>query len=91
MEKHCILDEDRLCVDCGDCLVCDLDPEKRCDNCMQCVKKSDADYLSIEIDEVIAGTSDDEAERFEKSTSPKPSAGSGVRGSRPRKARKSGS
>ncbi len=57
MEKHCILDEERLCVDCGECLTCDLDPEKRCDNCMRCVQKSNADYLAIEIDEVIDGTS----------------------------------
>ncbi len=59
MEKRCVLDEEKLCVDCGECLTCDLDPKKICDNCMRCVKKSDADYLAIEIDEVISGTSED--------------------------------
>ncbi len=88
MEKYCVLDEDRLCVDCGDCLVCDLNPEKRCDNCMQCVKKSDADYLSIEIDEVIAGASEDDAVQFEKTVLPQPVARPGVRGIRPKRARK---
>ena len=59
MEKFCVLDEDRLCDDCGDCLKCDLDQDKTCDNCMRCVQKSDADYLAIEIDEVIGGTNPD--------------------------------
>ena len=31
MEKRCILDEEKFCVDCGECLMCDLDPAKRCD------------------------------------------------------------
>ena len=96
MEKHCVLDEDRLCVDCGDCLVCDINPEKRCDNCMQCVKKSGADYLSIEIDEVIAGVSEDDAEQYEKTVFEKtiltqPVAKPSVRGIRPKKARKNAS
>ena len=91
MEKYCVLDEDRLCVNCGDCLVCDIDPEKHCDNCMQCVKKSGADYLSIEIDEVIAGTSEDEAEESEKSNLPRPASKSGVRSVRPKRARKNAS
>lgn len=59
MEKRCVMDAERLCVDCGECLICDLDSEKICDNCMRCVQKSNADYLAIEIDEVIAGTSAD--------------------------------
>ncbi len=33
--RQCIL-YDRVCQDCGECR-CDLDPEKICDNCMQCV------------------------------------------------------
>ena len=52
MEKLCIMDENKICNDCGECSRCDLDPEKICDNCMKCIK-SDADYSAIEIDEVI--------------------------------------
>ena len=33
----------------------DLEPNKVCDNCMRCLKFSDADYLAIEIDEIIEG------------------------------------
>ena len=51
-KKYCVLDETKLCNDCGECTVCDLDPNKICDNCMKCVK-SGADYNAIEIDEII--------------------------------------
>jgi len=34
MEKLCILDEAKICNDCGECSRCDLDPEKICDNCI---------------------------------------------------------
>ena len=50
--KYCVLDETKLCDDCGECTVCDLDPNKICDNCMKCVKTG-ADYNAIEIDEII--------------------------------------
>jgi hypothetical protein len=83
MEKRCFLDEEKLCVDCGQCMMCDLDPEKLCDNCMRCVKKSDADYLAIEIDEVIDGTSPDDVQ---PNRSPaKPSAAKAIRPGKPGK------
>ena len=53
MPKYCVLKEGKLCDDCGRCNMCDLDPEKVCDNCMRCLRFSDADYLAIEIDDVI--------------------------------------
>lgn len=51
MEKRCVLDEHKICDDCGECQRCDLDPDKICDNCMKCVN-SGADYSAIEIDEI---------------------------------------
>ena len=51
MIKQCVL-EDRPCIDCGECLVCDLDSSKVCDNCCRCIDR-DADYIGIEIDEII--------------------------------------
>ena len=62
MAKICVLDDEKVCDDCGECMKCDLDPNKVCDNCMRCVKKSNADYLAIEIDEVINATSPDAAD-----------------------------
>ena len=50
--RRCLLNEEKLCDDCGECARCDLDPSKLCDNCMKCVK-SDADYLEIQIDEIL--------------------------------------
>ena len=52
MEKRCVLNEDKLCDNCGECSMCDLDPNKVCDNCMKCLKTG-ADYTAIEIDEII--------------------------------------
>ena len=48
-EKMCVLDETRVCTDCGECLRCDLDPAKLCDNCMKCVNPEGAQYRAIEI------------------------------------------
>lgn len=52
MEKRCVLDDRKMCDDCGECQRCDLDPNKICDNCMKCVH-SGADYSAIEIDEIF--------------------------------------
>ena len=35
--KKCVL-YDRDCIDCGECDVCDLDPNKICDNCGKCAE-----------------------------------------------------
>ncbi|MBQ8108686.1 MAG: hypothetical protein IJ124_00805 [Clostridia bacterium] len=52
MTKYCVLNEDKVCDDCGECNVCDLDPNKICDNCMKCLNTG-ADYRAIEIDEIV--------------------------------------
>ncbi len=41
--KKCILDESKLCDDCGECNRCDLDPNKICDNCCRCIAEKDND------------------------------------------------
>ncbi|MBQ6374369.1 MAG: hypothetical protein IJJ45_07780 [Clostridia bacterium] len=60
MVKYCVLDETKICNDCGECNVCDLDPNKICDNCMKCVTTGAA-YNAIEIDEIIDDGSGSEA------------------------------
>ena len=57
--KYCVLDENKICDNCGECNVCDLDPNKICDNCMKCVRTG-ADYNAIEIDEIIDSGIDSE-------------------------------
>jgi hypothetical protein len=55
MPEFCVLEGDnRLCVECGRCNLCDLNPDKICDNCMRCLKRSGADYAEIEISAVYA-------------------------------------
>jgi len=51
-KKQCVL-YDRDCIDCGECDMCELNPEKRCDNCMRCVN-GDAEYRAVYVDQVIA-------------------------------------
>lgn len=64
--KYCVLDENKVCDDCGECSVCDLDPNKICDNCMQCLRTG-ADYRAIEIDEIIEdGTESAEFEQLRR-------------------------
>ena len=64
MQKRCVLDDSKLCDDCGECNVCDLDPNKICDNCMKCVNTG-ADYSASEIDEILDdGTGVEEYERL---------------------------
>ncbi len=62
MTKYCLLDETKICDDCGECNVCDLDPNKICDNCMKCLQTG-ADYNAIEIDEIIDDGVDADAYR----------------------------
>ena len=66
MAKYCVLDETKLCDDCGECNVCDLDPNKICDNCMKCLDTG-AEYRAIEIDEIIDdGTASEEYEQLRR-------------------------
>ena len=57
-EKRCVLDENKICDDCGECDRCDLDPNKICDNCMKCLNLDGADYNEILIDAIIENESD---------------------------------
>lgn len=52
MNEKCVLDENKLCNDCGECDVCDLDSNKVCDNCGKCIGL-DADSRAIEIEDVV--------------------------------------
>ena len=42
-KRRCLLDENKICDDCGECDRCDLDPTKICDNCCKCIAMEDAD------------------------------------------------
>ncbi len=66
MPKYCVLEDGKICDDCGECNVCDLDPNKICDNCMKCIHTG-ADYNAIEVDEIIDdGTGAEEYERLRR-------------------------
>lgn len=51
-ERICVLDEEKICDDCGECNRCDLDPNKICDNCCLCIAMEDEgnEFRSMTID-----------------------------------------
>lgn len=51
MKKECVL-YDRECVDCGECMRCDLNPLKICDNCGKCID-IESDYNAVKIDKIV--------------------------------------
>lgn len=46
--KQCVL-YDRACNGCGECELCDLDPNKKCDNCGRCIDDG-SDYSTVDVD-----------------------------------------
>ena len=50
--QRCVL-YDRVCIECGECNLCDLDPSKICDNCKKCIGFDDTEYRAIKIDGII--------------------------------------
>lgn len=47
--KFCVLNETKICDDCGKCNICDLDPNKICDNCCKCIENSDKEYSELNV------------------------------------------
>ncbi len=52
MAKMCILQDNKICDECGECDYCDLNPFKKCDNCGKCIESED-EYRELKIDEII--------------------------------------
>ena len=52
---ECVL-YDRECTGCMECDMCDLDPNKTCDNCGKCIQMDDV--ASIKIDKIYTNPSE---------------------------------
>jgi hypothetical protein len=50
-DKECIIYENKICDNCGDCNFCDINPDKVCDNCGICLEGYD--YTGIQIDDLL--------------------------------------
>ena len=59
--EPCVL-EDRHCHQCGECDQCELDNNKTCDNCCQCIETG-ADYAEVKIDDILINEEDLEASK----------------------------
>ncbi len=64
-KKKCILYDNKLCDNCGECNMCDLDPKKVCDSCGICLDMDD-DYNTLDIDLVMEENDDPEMLSFEE-------------------------
>ncbi len=50
--KRCVLDDNKLCTDCGECNRCDLDPDKICDNCCKCLE-TDQPFARVPVADIV--------------------------------------
>ena len=48
--KNCVL-EDKVCINCGECDICDLDENKICDNCAKCIDPEN-EFVEIKISDI---------------------------------------
>lgn len=64
-QKKCILYDNKLCDNCGECNMCDLDPKKVCDSCGACLDMDD-DYNTLDVDLVMEEGDDPETLSFEE-------------------------
>ncbi len=65
MTEQCEL-YDRECVDCGECDICDLDPEKHCDDCGRCIDESE-EYRSVTVEDFFKqNVTKEQLKRMEK-------------------------
>lgn len=63
MSKYCIFNNSKLCDNCNECNICELDRKKICDNCGKCLEIEGIDIRSIKVEEVA--TNNDESEIYE--------------------------
>lgn len=64
-KKACILYDNKICDNCGECNMCDLDPKKVCDSCGACLDMDD-EYNTMDIDLVMEESDDPEMLSFEE-------------------------
>lgn len=73
--KYCVLEEGKVCTDCGECDVCDLDPNKICDNCCKCIESGKKDFSELKLSDFYANINgkwdgEDDDEDIEDNESP---------------------
>lgn len=50
-KRVCLLDDNKVCDNCGECDRCDLDPNKLCDNCCKCLAIEDeSEFRTVTLD-----------------------------------------
>lgn len=49
--RECVIYDNKMCEECGDCNFCDLNPDKVCDDCGMCINTYD--YNGIQVDDLV--------------------------------------
>ncbi|MHC6179861.1 hypothetical protein ACYUJ6_08390 [Clostridium sp. JNZ X4-2] len=62
--NYCIFDKNKVCDDCGQCDLCDLNPGKKCDNCGKCLEMEGYDMKAVKVDDII--DDENEARKYEE-------------------------
>lgn len=58
--KLCVLREGEVCTGCRECDICDIDPQKICDNCCKCIDEDgEQEFAHIQVDDVVMEEQDD--------------------------------
>lgn len=50
--RVCVLNEAKICDNCGECDRCDLDPAKICDNCCKCITNEEGGYHKVPLSDL---------------------------------------
>lgn len=65
--KKCVIDDTKVCTECGDCDRCDLDPNKICDNCCKCLD-SDEPFLNVPVADIVTEQANDYLKEYYSET-----------------------
>ena len=66
----CVLEDGKVCDECGECDFCDIYPDKICDNCGKCLDEyntNEKGFVEIPIDKIDMTGADPTLEDFYKS------------------------
>ena len=66
MEKKCVFNSNKICNDCKECELCELDRKKICNNCGKCLELEGYDVRAIKIDEVFEKDEDSSKDIFDE-------------------------
>lgn len=53
MNKSCVYNKEINCTGCDECYICDLNSNRRCNNCGKCLQLEGYDIRAIEVEDIF--------------------------------------